>query len=103
MKEKVGKIRQERKRLTAAFRKMGFVVPESQANFFLATRTGRPTAESLYKNLKNRHILVRYFPHMRLKHSLRITVGTSEQNNRLLAQLKAIMRTRNLELVEFSC
>ncbi len=90
-RKKVGKIRSERERLARALRNLGFSVPDSRANFLLAARTGRPTAGSLYKNLKKRRILVRYFPHPRLQHSLRITVGTPEQNNRLLAELQGLL------------
>lgn len=90
-RKKAGKIRSERDRLARALRDLGFSVPPSQANFLLAERTGGPAAESLYKNLKKRRILVRYFPHPRLRHSLRITVGTPEQNNRLLYELKRIL------------
>jgi histidinol-phosphate aminotransferase len=87
----VKKIRFERDTMTEALRNMGFSVPDSQANFILATRAGKPSAESLYKNLKNKGILIRYFSHPRLKHSLRITVGTPAQNNRLLMELKKLL------------
>jgi histidinol-phosphate aminotransferase len=90
MRDKVKKIRFDRNSLGEDLRNMGFYVPDSQANFLLATRAGRPGAEALYKNLKKKHLLVRYFSHSRLKDSLRITVGTPEQNAQLLAALKAI-------------
>jgi histidinol-phosphate aminotransferase len=90
----VKKIRFERNTITEALRNMGFSVPDSQANFVLATRVGKPSAESLYKKLKNKGILIRYFSHPRLQNSLRITVGTPEQNNRLLASLKAILNSQ---------
>jgi histidinol-phosphate aminotransferase len=72
---------------------MGYGVPESQANFILATRPGNPRAEQVYKNLKKKRVLVRYFSHRRLQYSLRITVGNPEQNERLLASLKAILNS----------
>jgi len=91
VKKNVKKIRFERDTMTEALRNMGFSVPDSQANFVLATRTGKPTAESLYKNLKNKGILIRYFSHPRLRNSLRITIGTPEQNRRLLTELKKLL------------
>ena len=91
MKKKVAKIRLERNTLAEALRNLGFSVPDSQANFLLATRRGKPGAENLYKKLKNKKVLVRYFSHPRLRDSLRITVGTPEQNSRLLALLKVIL------------
>jgi histidinol-phosphate aminotransferase len=70
---------------------MGLGVPESHANFFLAHLAAGKSAEGLYKNLKKKRVLVRYFPHPRLRHALRITVGTPEQNNKLLAALKELL------------
>jgi histidinol-phosphate aminotransferase len=91
MKRKIERIRLEKKRLTEALRGLGFSVPESQANFFLASRKGKRGAEKLYKNLKKRRVLVRYFPLPRLRDSLRVTVGTPEQNSRFIAELKKLL------------
>jgi histidinol-phosphate aminotransferase len=90
MKQNADRIKKERKRLTQALRNMGLGVHESQANFFLAIREDGKSAEGLYKNLKKKGILVRYFSHPRLRNSLRITVGTPGQNNKLLAALKSL-------------
>ncbi len=91
MREKVKKIVFERNSLTESLRDLGFLVPDSQANFILATWRGKPSAETLYKKLKNRGVLVRYFSHARLRDSLRITVGTPEQNGRLLTELQKML------------
>lgn len=91
MRKKVRKIRLDRNSLSEELRNLGFKVPDSQANFILASRSGTPGAESLYKNLKKKRVLVRYFSHPRLKDSLRITVGTPAENNRLLTELKRLL------------
>ena len=91
MRKKVRRIRLDRNSLIEELRNLGFKVHDSQANFVLATRVGNLEAEKLYKNLKKRHILVRYFPHPRLKDSLRVTVGTPEQNSRLLMELRKLL------------
>ncbi len=91
---KIKKIKMERERLALALEKIGFIVPASRSNFLLAFRPRNERAEGLYKNLKKRSILVRYFNHPRLKGALRITVGTPEQNNRLLKSLKIILNTK---------
>jgi histidinol-phosphate aminotransferase len=91
MHKNVKRIRLERNSLIEELRNLGFTVPDSQANFILATHRGQPSAESLYKNLKKRHILVRYFPHPRLGDSLRITVGTPAQNGRFLTELRKLL------------
>ena len=90
-KKKVAAIRLDRNGLIEDLRNLGFEVPDSHANFLLATKTGEPNAESLYKNLKKRGVLVRYFSHTRLRNSLRITVGTPKENQRLLAELRRLL------------
>jgi histidinol-phosphate aminotransferase len=84
------RVRQERQRLTAELRVLGFDVLPSQSNFLLATG-GRLSAQQLYEMLKARKILVRYFKQPRLEDSLRITVGTPPQNDALLAALRDLL------------
>ncbi len=91
MKQKMGKIRLERNSLIEELRVLDFLVPDSHANFILATRRGKPDSEILYKSLKKKGVLVRYFSHPRLKDSLRITVGTTQQNSRIIAELKKLL------------
>jgi len=90
MRENVRKVRAERERLTAELQKLGLFVWPSQANFVLA-RCRRPAAREVYEELKRRRILVRYFPLRRLEDCLRITVGTPQQNQLLLAALTDIL------------
>lgn len=85
------KVRTERQRVTAALRAAGFVVPDSQSNFLLATVPRGKSAETLYINLKAQGILVRYFKtEDRLDDKLRITIGTPGDNARLLEALAAL-------------
>ncbi len=93
-KSKIKIIKSERERLSNALRELGFIVLPSQANFLLARWPLAPTAETLYKNLKRKLILVRYFSHPRLRQSLRVTVGTPEQNNSLIRELKGLLKRR---------
>ncbi len=85
------RVRGERERLTGELRALGFDVLPSQSNFLLAAIT-QPPAEQLYESLKARRILVRYFKQPRLDDSLRITVGTPEQNDALLGALRDLVR-----------
>ncbi len=84
----LNEIRQERARITDELRGLGFEVPDSQTNFV----NGRPPdgvePESLLKSLKAKGILVRYFPR---SDSIRITVGTPEQNQALLEALTGLL------------
>jgi histidinol-phosphate aminotransferase len=90
MQANVAKIRDERSRLTAALRRLGFTVLESQANFLFA-RPPRGDAEMLYEKLKERRILVRYFKGQRVDEFLRITIGTPHENDALLDALKLLL------------
>ncbi|MEO8602155.1 MAG: histidinol-phosphate transaminase [bacterium] len=85
----VARVVATRARLIAGLRALGYSVPDSHANFVLARRLGvdqRP----VYEALKARKILVRYFAVDGLRDALRITVGTDEEIDALLAALTAL-------------
>lgn len=85
-------VKAERQRLTAALAALGFVVLPSHTNFLLCTPpVGGPGAKALYEGLKARNILVRYFSAPRLADKLRITVGTPEQDDAVLAALRELL------------
>ena len=86
-KENIERIKATRKRLSKALEEMGFEVLPSQANFLMARHKN---AEEIYTKLKERKILIRYFPREELKESVRITVGSDEEVDVLLTALKAI-------------
>ena len=81
-------VRAERARLSEALHRRGWQVIPSQANFVLATCPGGDAA-ALYRALKGKGILVRYFDKPGLQDKLRITIGTAEENDQLLAALFA--------------
>jgi len=87
------KVITERTRLTTALTSLGFSIPESKSNFLLATIPGKSgiTAKGLYDALKSKGILVRYWDLPRIADKLRITIGTPDQNNRLLSELKPML------------
>lgn len=84
-------VRRERARVSAELAARGWSVIPSQANFILAAcPSGQPRgAGDLYRALKARGILVRYFDKPGLSDKLRITIGTQEENDALLAALAA--------------
>ncbi|MBU0676936.1 MAG: histidinol-phosphate transaminase [Verrucomicrobia bacterium] len=90
MRGNVKKIRQTRERSAAALTEMGFTVLPSQTNF-LWVRPARGEAKILFEQLKDKRILVRYFDAERTRDYLRITVGTDEEMDALLAALGAMM------------
>ena len=88
--EIVEKVKKDRERLTEQLRALKFEVPRSCANFVLA-KSKNCKAGVIYDKLAQRNIYVRYFDLPALSDKLRITVGTSEQNDKLLCALKEIL------------
>ena len=66
----------------------------SQGNFVLATVPGQGDAAWIYDALKTRGLLVRFFDKPGLRDKLRITVGTADENDALLAALDAVCSVR---------
>jgi len=89
-KENVEKVKNAREMLSAQLRTLKFEVPKSSANFVLAA-SKKQKAKEIYEKLVHRNIYVRYFDMPGLSDKLRITVGTSEQNDKLAAALKEIL------------
>ena len=86
------KVRRERDRVGARLVELGFTLAAaSQSNFVLATVPAQASAPALQQTLEQRGVLVRYFPEPRLRSSLRITIGTPAQNDRLLALLGELL------------
>ena len=80
----VSTIKENRAYMTAGLEKLGFTVLPSSANFIFAKRAGI-SGKDLYLSLKEKGVLVRYFDKARLTEFVRITVGTKEQVDALLA------------------
>jgi histidinol-phosphate aminotransferase len=92
MRANVAKVRATRERLRDALAGMGFRVPASQSNFLFARWDGTPPAKAIFEALRVRSIIVRYFNARGLDNALRISVGTEEQTDLLLAALREIIR-----------
>ena len=65
---------------------LGFVFGDSKANFIFAAHPKYP-AKELFAALREAHIIVRYFDKPRIDNYLRITIGTQEEMERLIAFL----------------
>jgi histidinol-phosphate aminotransferase len=82
------KILATRERMTTALGGLGFTVTPSHANFVWCRR--EKPVKPVYEALKTAGILVRYMNYTGYGDGLRITVGTDEEIDRLLAELKRI-------------
>ena len=79
-----------RVRLNRGLVRLGFEVLPSSANFVFARHPAREGA-ALAAALRQRAVIVRYFPAPRISDYLRITVGTDAQIDRLLSTLSDIL------------
>lgn len=76
-----------RERVKKELSSLGFIFPDSMANFIFASHKNVP-AKELFEALRQNDIYVRYWDRPRINNSLRITVGTDQEMDRLLAFLR---------------
>ena len=76
---------------TVELEKAGFQVIPSIANFVFA-KSDRIDGGTLYRKLKERKILIRHFDNPRITQYNRITIGTQEEMERLMATIREILR-----------
>jgi len=82
------KVKVTRLRLVQGLETLGLQVVPSQANFLFARCKDAAKASGAYRFLKERGILIRYFPMRLLDDGIRISVGTDAEIDALLAALK---------------
>ncbi len=70
---------------------LGFLMTDSRANFLFAEHP-KISGEQFYLKLKEKGILVRHFPKERIKDRLRITIGSRDQMEKLIAAVKEILK-----------
>ncbi len=81
----------ERGRLTEQLRDLGFEISPSQANFVFVKPPAGHSGAAVADALREQRVLVRRYDLDPIAGWLRITVGTREQDERLLAALKEIL------------
>ena len=84
------KVIQSRDKLVEELKEIDFKVLPSKANFIFVTHPARDAAE-LATQLREQGVLVRYFNKPRIDQYLRITIGTDQQNQRLVETLKTLL------------
>jgi len=90
-KASCAKVIASRERLTAELQALGFDVLPSKANFVFARHPAHKAAD-IFKALRERSIIVRWFDKPRISERLRISIGTDAECDRLVAALKEILR-----------
>jgi histidinol-phosphate aminotransferase len=79
------KVKQRRRELSSSLSDLGFDVTPSQTNFVFARHR---EAGRLYHAVREAGVLVRYWDQPGLADALRVTVGTSEENQQFLDVLR---------------
>ncbi len=80
----------ERERMAAALRGLGWVEPWPSESNFLLMRLTRGTGREVRDALRRRGVFVRYFDTPRLRDCIRMSMGTPEQNERVLEVFRAV-------------
>ena len=85
------RIRAARDTLSTALRKLGFVVLPSAANFIFVQPPAPATAKEMFRQLRERGFLVRYFARDRIDTFFRITIGTEADMRAFLQATQEIL------------
>ncbi len=85
------KIINTRERVVSELSKLGFNTIPSKSNFIFTTNPN-VKAEFIFEELKKKNIFVRYFKKPRISEYLRITIGTDDEMNSLINELKNIIK-----------
>lgn len=91
-REGINKIITTRDNTEIALRELGFTFPKSGANFIFATHEKIP-AKVIFEQLREKNVFVRYFNLPRIDNYLRISIGTDQEMDILLKNLKSITDT----------
>ena len=85
-----GVIIENREYTVNEFKRLGFTLTDSKANFILA-KTDKISGGDLQLKLKEKGILVRHFAEPLLDEYIRVTIGNKEQMQTLVAALEEIL------------
>lgn len=92
-KSVTGKIIATRERVKKELAELGFTFPDSKANFIFASHRTVPARE-IFQALREQDIYVRHWNKARIDNCLRITIGTDEQMDKLIAFLREYLKGR---------
>ena len=85
-----GQIIATRERTIVELRRLGFLVYDSGANFVLIRLDSPARAESVWQQLRNKKILVRYFKNRLIADCIRVSIGTDPDMDAFLAAMRSL-------------
>lgn len=89
IKQNAQKIIETREYTKRELKKLGFVMPDSYANFIFIKHPDYD-AQMIFHQLREKGILVRYFHKPRIDQYLRVTIGTQEQMEIFIKEIQKI-------------
>jgi histidinol-phosphate aminotransferase len=89
-RETTAKVIATRERVTGEVERLGFKATESKANFMFITHPAM-SAKSIFQQLRDKGVLVRYFDQPRIDEYLRVSIGTDEEMDAFIAALTDIV------------
>ena len=92
-KATTAKIIATRERVKKELAELGFTFPDSKTNFIFATHKTVP-AKEIFQALRAQNIFVRHWNKPRIENYLRITIGTDEQMDTMIAFLKEYLANK---------
>lgn len=87
----VNKVIATRERVKKELIELGFTFPDSRSNFIFASHKEVP-AKVIFEELKKKNIYVRFWDKPRINNHLRISIGTDEEMDALIENLKEIVK-----------
>lgn len=91
--ETVGKVIATREWTKNELARLGFLFGDSKANFIFASHPAVPACQ-LFEMLREKGIYVRYFAKPRIDNYLRISIGTQQEMETLIAELECCLDSR---------
>lgn len=89
-KETIEKVVKTREWFEKELTRLGFTYPKSSSNFVFATHNTIP-AKDIFEAAKKEKIYIRYFNKPRINNYLRISIGTDEEMQKLVAFLEKMV------------
>lgn len=93
-RENIAKIVATRERIKMELAKLDFIFGDSKTNFIFAAHKTVP-AQEIFEALRKNEIYVRHWNKPRIANYLRISIGTDEEMDKMLAFLATFLKQKN--------